>query len=62
LDEVEKAAKAIVEINVFLASQVIFPAYMKYLEEDHPDLYTQYFCRPSCPTPPELTGEGDENS
>ncbi|ELU12140.1 hypothetical protein CAPTEDRAFT_224990 [Capitella teleta] len=49
---VVKAARAIVEINVFLASQVIYPAYLRYLSEDHPDLYTQYFERPDSPTPP----------
>lgn len=34
LSDVEKVAKAIVEINVYLASQVIFPALERYIREN----------------------------
>ncbi|KAK2164009.1 hypothetical protein LSH36_70g00005 [Paralvinella palmiformis] len=43
LDDVEKAAKAIVDMTVFLTTQVIYPAYLTYLREDHPDVYKEYF-------------------
>lgn len=34
LSDVEKVARAIVEINVYLASQVIYPALERYMRED----------------------------
>lgn len=37
LSEIEKVAKAIVEINVYLATQVIYPAIQKYCQESQRD-------------------------
>lgn len=61
MDDVEKAAKAIVDLSLFLTTKVIYPAYVRYLEQDHPQIYTQYYGSPPTPVPSGDDMSFDEN-
>lgn len=51
LEAIQDAAKFIVDITLFLTTQIVYPAYVRYLQEDHPEVYIQYYGRPETPIP-----------